>query len=64
MWNYVEYNGKYYVFDATMGASLKDKKNVHFYDGLGKTTIGRTTGMYSNLYPTIEEETLKDIFDL
>lgn len=64
MWNYVEYDGKYYVYDATMGASLSDKTNPHFYDGLGKTTINSTTGMYSNLYPKIEKEQLKDIFKL
>ena len=64
MWNYVEYQGKYYVFDATMGASLRDKSNIHFYDGLGETTIGRTTGKFESLYPEIETEKLKDIFDL
>ena len=64
MWNYVEYEGKYYVFDATMGASLRDKNNVHFYDGLGETTIKRTIGIYSDLYPEIEETKLKDIFGL
>ena len=64
MWNYVEYEGKYYVYDATMGASLSDKKSPYFYDGLGKTTIKSTTGLYSNLYPEIEETTLKEIFGL
>ena len=64
MWNYVQYNGKYYIFDATMGASLRDKNNRHFYDGLGTTTTGSTTGKYANLYPHIEEEKLKDIFGL
>lgn len=64
MWNYVEYEGKYYVYDATMGASLRDKSNVHFYDGLGKTTINSSTGMYSELYPKIEKEELKDVFNL
>ena len=64
MWNYVKYNGKYYVFDATMGASLRDKKNYHFYDGLGETTIGATKGKYTELYPPIEDEKLKDVFGL
>lgn len=64
MWNYVEYDGKYYVFDATMGASLRDKKSSRFYEGLGTTTIRSSTGMYSNLYPTIENNKLKDIFNL
>ena len=64
MWNYVEYEGKYYVYDATMGASLSDKSNPHFYDGLGQTTIKSTKGMYSSYYPEIEKETLKEIFKL
>ncbi len=64
MWNYVEYEGKYYVYDATMGASLRDKSNPHFYDGLGETTIKSDTGLFSNLYPKIETTKLKDIFDL
>ncbi len=64
MWNYVEYEGKYYVYDATMGASLHDKKNVHFYDGLGKTTINNSVGMFSNLYPPIESTPLQYIFGL
>ncbi len=64
MWNYVEYEGKYYVFDATMGASLSDKGSPHFYDGLGETTIKRTEGIYIELYPEIEKERLKDIFEL
>ena len=28
MWNYVEYEGKYYIFDATMGASYRNKENM------------------------------------
>lgn len=64
MWNYVEYEGKYYVFDATVGASYRDKKNCHFYEGLGRTTIGSITGLYSNLYPEIETTTLKELFYL
>ena len=64
MWNYVEYNGKYYVFDATVGASYRDKKNVHFYDGLGYTTINNIYGLYSYLYPSIEDEPLMYTFGL
>ena len=64
MWNYVEYKGKYYVFDATMGTSLYDKKNPHFYDGLGETTIGSSTGLFTELYPEIEKVTLKELFKL
>ena len=64
MWNYVEYDGKYYVYDATMGASLSDKKSPHFYDGLGETTINSDTGMFMNLYPKIEKQKSKYIFKI
>ena len=64
MWNYVDYQGKYYVFDATMGTSLYDKKSSYFYDGLGQTTIGSSTGLFTELYPKIEKVTLKELFKL
>ena len=65
MWNYVKYKDKYYVYDATMGASYRDKKRADHYDGLGRTTVDVTKGDYSNLYPPIEEKhTLKDVFNL
>lgn len=64
MWNYVEYEGKYYIFDATMGASYRNKENIHFYDGLGETTTGDIKGMYSEYYPEIQTDKLKDIFNL
>ncbi len=64
MWNYVEYNGKYYVFDATVGASFTDKTNENYYYGLGQTTVKSTYGKYKELYPSIEQTTLKDLFNL
>ena len=63
MWNYVEYEGKYYVYDATMGASVSND-SPYFYDGLGKTTINNPIGMFSYLYPEIETTPLKKIFGL
>lgn len=62
MWNYVEYNGKYYVFDATVGASYRNKQRKEYYDGLGKTTVNKTEGLYKNLYPKIESTTLRELF--
>ena len=65
MWNYVEYKGKYYIFDATVGTSYYEKKNSRYYEGLGRTTTGATTGMFSEFYPEIETETtLKELFGL
>ena len=65
MWNYVEYKGKYYIFDATVGASFSDKKNSLYYDGLERTTTDDIKGLYSELYPEIETNTsLKKLFKL
>ena len=64
MFNYVEYEGKYYIFDATYGTSYKDKTHERYYDGLGNTTTGVIYGLYSELYPQIETTKLKDIFGL
>ncbi len=64
MWNYVKYDGKYYVFDATMGASYRNKTLPNHYDGLGETTVNRTIGNNPGLYPPIETEKLKDILDV
>ncbi len=62
MWNYVEYQGKYYIFDATVGTSYYEKKTDRYYEGLGRTTTGDTTGMFKEYYPEIEETTLKELF--
>lgn len=63
MWNYVQYEGKWYVFDATVGACyIKD--TTHYYEGLGNTTVDETVGYYADAYPPIETEKLKDLFDL
>lgn len=64
MWNYVEYEEKYYIFDATVGTSYTDKNNSNYYDGLSRTTTGVVNGLYSELYPSIESTSLKEIFDL
>lgn len=64
MWNYVEYEGKNYVFDATMGASFVNKNREGFYDGLGQTTVGSLTGLYPEYYPPIEKTPLKEVFGL
>ena len=64
MWNYVEYEGKYYIFDATVGTSYYEKKNDRYYEGLGRTTTGDTKGMFSEYYPEIDETPLKEIFGI
>lgn len=62
LWNFVEYEGKWYVFDATVGTSYKDKTNPVYYEGLGRTTVGETYGFFEELYPKVEKTTLKELF--
>ena len=65
MWNYVEYKGKYYIFDATVGTSYYEQKNDRYYEGLGRTTTGVTSGLFQEYYPRIERETtLKELFGI
>ncbi len=62
MWNYVEYEGKYYIFDATYGTTFYDN-SARYYNGLGMTTTGVTEGLFNEYYPEIETETtLKELF--
>ena len=62
MWNYVEYEGKYYIFDATYGTAFYNTAS-RYYDGLGKTTTGVTEGLFQEYYPKIETKTtLREIF--
>ena len=61
MWNYVEYEGKYYVFDATMGTGFRKDSN-NYYSGLGETTVGVTKGYFENIYPPIEDTKLRTVF--
>ena len=65
MWNIVEYEGKYYTFDATVGASYTDKTIDIHYDGLKRTTTNVVEPKYYEYYPKIETDTsLKELFNL
>ena len=64
MWNYVKYDGKYYVFDATVGASYSDKSVDGYYDGLSLTGMDYSDVMFSNFYPKVEDYSLRKIFKL
>lgn len=64
MWNIVKYEDKWYTFDATVGASYRNKKHKNYYEGLGRTTIDEYVGLFNDQYPEIEDEMLKDKFDL
>lgn len=60
-WNFVEYKGKYYIFDATYGASTDDKKSQSFYYGLGRTTEDKMVLQYEEYYPEIETTPIANI---
>ena len=64
LWNFVEYKNKWYVFDATVGASYVDKKSPYYYEGLGRTTVDKTYGFYEELYPKVETKKLKELFNV
>ena len=63
MWNYVEYEGKYYVFDATMGTGFRKDSN-NYYSGLkfsyekvnGKYDIIFIGGIFMDIIKKIEKE--------
>lgn len=62
MWNYVEYEGKYYIFDATYGTTFYDSSS-QYYNGLGETTTGVKESLYMKYYPKIETDTtLRKLF--
>ncbi len=56
MWNIVKYNGKFYYYDSTYAASIRDKKHKNYYDGLKQEKMNFYTIDYENWYPRIEKE--------
>ena len=56
MWNIVKYNGKFYYYDSTYAASIRDKKHKNYYDGLKQEKMNFYTVDYENWYPRIEKE--------
>ena len=56
MWNVIKYNGKYYYYDSTYAASIRDKTNKNYYDGLKQDKMNYYTIDYANWYPKIETE--------
>ena len=56
MWNIIKYNGKYYYFDSTYPASIRNKNNKYYYDGLLQEKLNYYTQYHSDWYPKIETE--------
>lgn len=56
MWNVIKYNDKYYYYDSTYSASINDKNNSRYYDGLVQEELNFYTQKNGNWYPQIETE--------
>ena len=54
MWNIIKYNGKYYYYDSTYAASIRDKKNPNYYDGLKQEELNDHRKYHTDWYPKIE----------
>ena len=54
MWNIINYKGKYYYFDSTYAASIRNKNNEYYYDGLKQEKINYYTKEHEEWYPEIE----------
>ena len=54
MWNIIKYNDKYYFYDSTYAASINDRNNPHFYDGLKQEELNNHTPDYKEWYPVVE----------
>ena len=57
MWNIIKYNDKYYFYDSTYAASINDKTNPRFYDGLIQEELNNHIPDYKDWYPAIETTT-------
>ncbi|MBR3210605.1 MAG: hypothetical protein IKF71_01550 [Bacilli bacterium] len=62
--NIVEYEGKYYYFDSTFFFQTTDPNNLAYYDGLVFSPDDGYTLLYKDLYPQIENKSLKEVFGL
>jgi hypothetical protein len=58
MWNIIKYNDKYYYYDSTVSASIRDKNNESYYKGLKQADMNYYTQDHPAWYPKIEKETV------
>ena len=56
MWNIIKLDDKYYYYDSTYAASIKDKTSSHYYGGLKQEEINFYIADYPEWYPEIEKE--------
>ena len=58
MWNIVKYKGKYYFFDATVAASIK-QDSKYYYDGLKQTQMEDYIMDNPEWYPKVEKTNME-----
>lgn len=56
MWNIIKLDDKYYYYDSTYAASIKEKDNKNYYGGLKQEEMNYYIPDYPHWYPTIEKE--------
>lgn len=61
MWNIIKYKGKYYYYDSTYAASINDKTNAYYYNGLNQESMNSYTMSHPEWYPKIEEKSFFSI---
>ncbi len=57
MWNIIKLNDKYYYYDSTVAACIRDKEHPQFYDGLKQEEMNYYTKEHPEWYPEIETTT-------
>ena len=56
MWNVIKLDNKYYYYDSTYAASIRDKNNPQYYGGLKQEEMNYYKADHSDWYPKIEEK--------
>ncbi|MBQ8535364.1 MAG: hypothetical protein IJ463_06740 [Bacilli bacterium] len=56
MWNIIKLDGKYYYYDSTYAASIKEKDNKNYYGGLKQEEMNSYIPDKPHWYPIIEKE--------
>lgn len=56
MWNVIKLDNKYYYYDSTYAASIRDKNHPQYYGGLKQEEMNYYKADYPDWYPKIEEK--------
>jgi len=56
MWNIIKLKDKYYFYDGTVAASIRNKNSQYFYDGLNSEYLNSYSLYHSDWYPKVETD--------